>query len=146
VCLPGLSGLDLQRELDRTGVYIPIIFISGHGDIPIAVRAIKAGAVEFLPKPLQEQDLLAAISQAMDKDRDARRRRVELGAISVRYASLTPRENEVVLRVVRGLLNKQIAADLGVTMFTVKVHRRHIMRKMQAASLAELVRMIEKLN
>lgn len=146
VRLPGLSGLDLQRELYRTGVRIPIIFISGHGDIPIAVRAIKAGAVEFLPKPLQEQDLLDAISQAMDKDRDARRRRIALAAISVRYASLTPRENEVVLRVVRGLLNKQIAADLGVTMFTVKVHRRHIMRKMQAASLAELVRMIEKLN
>jgi len=145
VRLPGLSGLDLQRELGRTGVEIPIIFISGHGDIPMTVRAMKAGAVEFLPKPVREQELLDAIAQAIDKDRAARRQRAEVAAVRVRYATLTPRENEVASKVIRGLLNKQVAADLGVTEVTVKVHRRHIMEKMQASSLAELVRMIERL-
>jgi FixJ family two-component response regulator len=143
--LPDLGGLELQRRLARTGVEIPIIFISGHGDIPTTVRAMKAGAVEFLSKPVQDQDLLDAIVQAIDKDRAARRHRSVLAAVRLRYACLTPRENEVVSKIIRGLLNKQIAADLGVTEVTVKVHRRHIMDKMQASSLAELVRMIERL-
>ena len=146
VRLPGLSGLDLQRELGRIGVQIPIIFISGHGDIPMTVRAMKAGAVEFLPKPVREQDLLDAISLAIEKDAGTRRRRAELAAVRVCYASLTSREQEVVSKITRGLLNKQVAADLGVTEITVKLHRRHIMEKMDASSLAELVRMMERLS
>jgi FixJ family two-component response regulator len=143
--LPDLGGLELQRQLAHMGVDIPIIFISGHGDIPTTVCAMKAGAVEFLSKPLGDQDLLEAIAQAIDKDRAARPRRAELAAGRLCYASLTPRENEVVSKIIRGLLNKEVAADLGITVATVKVHRRHIMEKMQAASLAELVRMVERL-
>jgi FixJ family two-component response regulator len=135
VRLPGLSGLDLQRELARTGVHIPIIFISGHGDIPMTVRAMKAGAVEFLLKPVREQDLLDAITQAIDKDRAARRQRAEQATVRARYACLTPRESEVASKITRGLLNKQVAANLGVTEDTVKMHRRHI-----------IVRMTEKLS
>ena len=146
VRLPGLSGLDLQRDLSRAGVQIPIIFISGHADIPMTVRAMKAGAVEFLPKPVREQELLDAINQALDKDRAARGQRGELAALRARFARLTRREHEVLSKVTGGLLNKQIAADLGVTEMTIKVHRRHIMDKMQAPSLAALVRMVEKLR
>lgn len=146
VRLPGLSGLDLQRELGRIGVQIPIIFISGHGDIPMTVRAMKAGAVEFLPKPVREQDLLDAITLAIDKDTGARRHRAELAAVRLRYASLTSREQEVASKITRGALNKQVAADLGVTEITIKLHRRHIMEKMEASSLAELVRMMAKLS
>ena len=146
VRLPGLSGLDLQRDLSRAGVQIPIIFISGHADIPMTVRAMKAGAVEFLPTPVREQELLDAINQALDRDRAARGQRGELAALRARFARLTRREHEVLSKVTGGLLNKQIAADLCVTEMTIKVHRRHIMDKMQAPSLAGLVRMVEKLR
>jgi FixJ family two-component response regulator len=145
VRLPGLSGLDLQRDLSGAGVQIPIIFISGHANIPMTVRAMKAGAVEFLPKPFREQELLDAINQSLDKDRAARKQRVELSALRARLGGLTRREHEVLSGVAGGLLNKQIAADLGITEMTIKVHRRHIMDKMQASSLADLVRMVEKL-
>jgi FixJ family two-component response regulator len=146
VRLPGLSGLDLQRDLSRAGVQIPIIFISGHANIPMTVRAMKAGAVEFLPKPFREKELLDAVHQSLDNDRAARKQRVELTALRARLGALTIREHEVLFKVTRGLLNKQIAGDLGITEMTIKVHRRHIMEKTQASSLAELVRMVEKLT
>lgn len=146
VRLPGLSGLELQRELVSTGENIPVIFITGHGDIPMTVQAMKAGAVEFLPKPFRDQDLLDAIWLCLQRDREARNRHDEMSLLRTRWAALTPREREVCARVVAGLLNKQVAAELGVSEITVKIHRRNALRKMAAASLAELVRMVEKLR
>ena len=145
VQLPGLSGLDLQEELTKADVQIPIIFLTGHGDIPMTVRAMKAGALEFFPKPFEDQDLLEAIHQAIDDDRVARRERADMGELYDRYHSLTPREQEVMKWVVSGLLNKQIAAELGISEIMVKVHRGQVMQKMQADSLADLVKMSEKL-
>jgi FixJ family two-component response regulator len=146
VSLPGLSGLDLQRELAQAGIALPIIFITGYGDIPMSVRAMKAGAVEFLTKPFHPQDLLDAIQQALARERTARRECTERADLRRRFDLLTPREREVLGLVVAGLLNKQIAAELGRSEVTIKVHRAQLMRKMQANSLAELVRMAEKLK
>ena len=145
VRMPGLSGLDLQRDLSETNIYIPIIFITGHGDIPMSVRAMKAGAIEFLTKPFRDQDLLDAIQQALERDRHARSEQADSADLRNRYESLTPRETEVFGLVVKGLLNKQIALQLGTSEITVKLHRRQVMEKMQADSLADLVRKSEKL-
>jgi FixJ family two-component response regulator len=146
VRMPGLSGLDLQRELTSVDRQIPIIFVTGHGDVAMTVKAMKAGAAEFLPKPFRDQDLLDAIRQALERDGATRVSRAELVGVRGRYATLTQREKEVATLVARGMLNKQVAAKLNIREITIKVHRRHIMEKMAAKSLPELVRMTEALR
>jgi FixJ family two-component response regulator len=144
--LPGLSGLDLQREMADANIHTPIIFLTGHGDIPMTVRAMKAGAVEFLTKPFRDQDLLDAIQEALGLDRAARQEQAQSNELRSRFDSLTPRENEVFALVVTGLLNKQIALQLGTSEVTIKQHRHQVMQKMHANSFAELIRMAEKLG
>ena len=146
VRLPGLSGLELQQRLAEADIEIPIIFITGHGDIPMSVRAMKAGAVEFLTKPFRDQELLDAIQQALARDRHARDQRAEIAALRRRFDSLTPRQRDVMALVVAGLLNKQIAGELGTSEATVKTHRKYVMAKMGAGSLADLIRMADKLG
>jgi FixJ family two-component response regulator len=146
VRLPQMSGLDFQRKLADFGMQIPIIFITAHGDIPMSVRALKSGAVEFLTKPFRDQDLLDAIQQALQRDRIAQEQRIEVDELQVRYQTLTAREREVMGMVASGMLNKQIALEIGASEATVKIHRGNVMQKMQAGSLIELVRMSDKLK
>jgi FixJ family two-component response regulator len=144
--LPGLSGLDLQKRMAEAALEVPIVFLTGHGNIPASVQAMKAGAVEFLTKPVDEEGLLQAIQEAVERDRGTRRQHAQLRELKDRYESLTPREQEIMHQVVSGLLNKQTAAELNITEYTVKIHRGHVMRKMHAESLADLVRMAETLG
>ena len=146
VRLPGLSGLDLQRQLAAANIHTPIIFVTGHADISMTVRAMKGGAVEFLTKPFRDQELLDAIRQALDRDRVERAEQTEIAELRTRFDSLTPRESQVLRLVITGLLNKQIAARLGTSEITIKQHRHQVMQKMQAESLADLVRMAQKLG
>ena len=146
VRLPQMSGLDFQRQLAETGVEIPIIFVTAHGDVPMSVRALKSGAVEFLTKPFRDQDLLDAIQQALQLDHAARQRHAEIHDLQERYQTLTAREREVMTLVVSGMLNKQIASEIGASEATVKIHRGHVMQKMQAGSVVDLLRMADKLK
>ena len=146
VRLPGISGLDFQRQLAEAGIHIPVIFVTAHGDIPMTVRAMKAGAVEFLTKPFRDQDLLDAVQVGLERDRARRQKEAGIATLRDRYESLSAREREVVAMVVCGLLNKQIAAEIGTTENTVKAHRSRAMEKMQAESLADLVKMVERLQ
>lgn len=146
VRMPGLSGLELQRELAKSGPAIPIVFITGHGDIPMTVRAMKAGAVDFLPKPFRDQDLLEAIAHGLDMDKTARRQQADCAAIQGRYSRLTAREREVMAYIASGLRNRETALALGITEVTVKVHRHNIMEKMQARSLPALLSMMEQMQ
>lgn len=146
VRLPGLSGLDFQREMAKSNIDLPVIFITGHGDVPMSVRAIKAGAIEFLTKPFRDQDLLDAIYLGIERDRSRRQASAIVAVLRGHFASLTARERQVMLQVASGRPNKQIAAELKLSEVTVKVHRRHVMRKMKAKSLADLVRMADKLS
>jgi FixJ family two-component response regulator len=146
VRLPGLSGLDLQTELAKAGIRIPIIFITGHGDIPMSVKAMKAGAVDFLTKPFRDQDMLDAVSRAIEHDRKRRQGDRAVTDLATLFETLTAREREIMALVATGLMNKQVAAELGLSVITVKIHRGHIMKKMGAKSLADLVRMADTLG
>jgi FixJ family two-component response regulator len=146
VRLPQMSGLDFQRRLTEAGVQLPVIFITAHGDVPMSVRALKSGAVEFLTKPFRDQDLLDAIQQALEQDSSARELEAEIKTVRLRYQGLTAREREVMTLVVSGISNKKIAQEIGVSEATVKIHRGHVMQKMQAGSLVELLRLADKLG